>query len=183
MDVIAHGLWAGAAAVGLGRTRSVSRADIAGAILLGVAPDAAQLMPVLAWSLSQPDTVAIAYAFITALPGKEPSLPPLVILVSHHLHCVTHSAVIAAVIGLIAWRMRGSLWVPLVGWWLHIALDIPTHSDAYYAVPFLYPIADWVFDGVPWTTPWLLALNYLALAGAGWFLFVRKPGRARIRQL
>lgn len=117
----------------------------------------------------------VVYAFIAATPGNEPTIPPLVHFLSHHLHCVMHSAVVAAVVGLIAWRVRGALWVPLVGWWLHIALDIPTHSDDYYAVPFLYPFTYWGMDGVPWTTPWLLVLNYSMLAVVYWVLWRTRP--------
>ena len=58
-----------------------------------------------------------------------------------------------------------------MGWWLHIAIDIPTHSAKYYAVPILYPFTNRGFDGLAWTTPWFLALNYLALAAVWIWLY------------
>jgi hypothetical protein len=37
------------------------------------------------------------------------------------------------------WAVRRTLWLPLLGWWSHIVIDVFTHSADYYAVPVLYP--------------------------------------------
>ena len=163
MDILSHGLWAGAAAIAIGRKRPLSRGQVAATVLLGVLPDIGQLLPVLIWSISQADSMRLVYDFMMATPGNEPIIPPMVRRLSHHLHCTLHSAVILSVVALVAWRLRPALLVPLTGWGLHIALDIPTHSNDYYAVPFLYPLTYWGFNGISWTTPWLLALDYAAL--------------------
>ena len=78
-----------------------------------------------------------------------------------------HSLIIVAAVSALAWWLWPMLLYPLLGWWLHIATDIPTHSADYYAVPVLYPITYRGFDGIAWNTPGFVALNYLALAIAG----------------
>lgn len=52
----------------------------------------------------------------------------------------------------------------MAAWGLHILLDVPTHARSFYPTPFLWPLSDWTFDGVSWTAPWALALNYTLLA-------------------
>jgi hypothetical protein len=46
----------------------------------------------------------------------------------------------------------------------HILLDIPTHSLAFYATPFLWPISSYKFDGIPRSTPWIFFTNLTILA-------------------
>ena len=139
-------------------------------VVLGTAPDLISLLPVIAWSVVQPESWRLLSEYILATPGTEPRLPALVDTLSHHAHCIMHSAIIALVVTALAWRFKPALLVPLAGWWLHIATDVLTHSSEYYAVPFLYPITYWGVDGVAWTTPWLLVLNYGVLGLIYWML-------------
>jgi hypothetical protein len=173
VDVIAHGLWAGAAGTWLARRNGISvRSMAAWSVALAAAPDLVQMLPVLAWSLTQEAPISVLYAHIAASPGEGPALLPLVHALSHHAHCAFHSVVVAAAVTLIVWRVRPGWLIPLTGWWLHILMDIPTHSSDYYPVPFLYPLTYWSISGVAWTAPWMLALNYaaIALVYAGLFL-------------
>lgn len=176
MDVVSHGLWAGAAAAWLGRHRRLDRPMVAATVALGVAPDLLQFLPVIAWGATQPEPLAFLHSHIAAMPGAEPPMPDATHAWSHHLHCAMHSVVVAGLAtALFAWRLRR--WLPaLAGWWLHIALDVPTHSLDYYPVPLFYPLTYWGVDGVDWTTPWVLALNYVALAAALLYLW-----RARLK--
>ena len=153
------------------------RSQVVVAVALGALPDIAQLLPVAAWGLATGDASVIGL-FAMATPGNEPQIPASVRMASHHLHCSLHSVPIAAAVGAAVWYIRRALWIPLIGWWLHIALDIPTHSREYYAVPLLYPFTYWGFDGIPWTNSWILGLNYTALAATyGWLW----RGRANTR--
>jgi hypothetical protein len=90
-------------------------------------------------------------------------MPPLVELLSHHMHCTLHSAIVASGLTIILWKILGSLWIPLLGWWSHILIDIFTHSADFYPSPVLYPITQRGFDGIAWNTPWFMALNYTVL--------------------
>ena len=69
---------------------------------------------------------------------------------------------------------RRTLWIPLLGWWSHIVLDVFTHSADYYPSPVLYPFTQRGFDGIAWNTPWFLALNYAALL-LTWLWILARP--------
>ncbi len=51
----------------------------------------------------------------------------------------------------------------MLGWLLHILIDIPTHSLRYYSTRFLWPVSEFRIDGIAWWTPWLWAATYAAL--------------------
>ncbi len=56
-------------------------------------------------------------------------------------------------------------WVfwPMLGWGLHILIDIPTHPD-FYHTPFLYPLSDFRNEhGVSWAHPTFMIMNYSLL--------------------
>jgi hypothetical protein len=101
-------------------------------------------------------------------------LPPLVALLSHHLHCVLHSAVVAALVTLACWACTRSLWLPLLGWWSHIVIDVFTHSKDFYPSPIFYPFTQWGFDGLAWNRPWFLIANHGAIVlVVAWLLWRR----------
>jgi hypothetical protein len=170
MDIVAHTLWAGAAVALLRRHRPVAPRTAGWTVALAALPDVLQIVPVLAWWLAGGGTFAAVRAFAIAVPGQEPALPPLVELISHTLHCTVHSAVVATAVTLLLWVWRRSLWLPLLGWWSHIVIDVFTHSADYYASPVLYPLTERGFDGLAWNTPGFMVLNYLALALVGLWL-------------
>ena len=67
--------------------------------------------------------------------------------------------------------------VALLGWWSHILIDVFTHSREFYAVPVLYPFSDWSFDGIAWTDPRFMVVNYVALAATYVWLFLTRHQR------
>jgi hypothetical protein len=166
LDVLSHVLWAGAAAEAVRRTGRFSRRDVAGAAAFGAMPDLVAVVPVAAWATSAPSFLDAVVAYVMAVPGREPAMPEWARLAEHHLHCSAHSLVVLALVTLaFAGLLRGLL-PSLLGWWMHILLDIPTHSEDYYAVTVFYPFTQWSFDGVAWTAPAVLAANYAALVAA-----------------
>src|SRR5512139_1458173 len=165
MDIVAHALWAGIGLALARRRRPITTRTVVATLVLAVVPDLAQLLPLLGRALVAGDAhVLVAYAI--ALPGKEPALPAAVALWAHHLHCALHSAVIAAVVTLALYAVTRSFWIPLLGWWSHIVIDVFTHSADFYPAPALYPFTQQGFDGVAWNTPWFLAANYAAIGMA-----------------
>lgn len=175
MDIVAHTLWAGAGCAVLRRHRTVSPRTIAATMGLAALPDVAQLLPIVGWWWFGDGTFADVRAYALAVPGGEPALPPLVLFLSHHLHCIMHSALVAGLVTLVSWMLLGRLWIPLLGWWMHIVIDVFTHSAAYYPAPVLYPLTERGFDGMAWNTPEALAINYGALGAVGaWLLFTRR---------
>ena len=175
MDIVAHTLWAAAGATVLNRRRQLSRSTVIATLVLAALPDVLHLLPIAGGCLFSDGSFAALRGYALATPGQEPGLPPLVQLWSHNLHCVMHSAPVAALVTGVVWAVRRAFWIPLLGWWSHIAIDVFTHSADYYAVPVLYPFTERGFDGIAWITPWFMALNYSALAAVGvWLLLSRK---------
>jgi hypothetical protein len=174
MDIVAHTLWAAAGATAIHRRRPLSRSAVIATLALAALPDVLHLLPLVGWWIFSDGTFAALKGIAVAIPGQEPGLPPLVQLWSHDLHCVMHSAPIAGLVSLVLWVARRALWIPLLGWWSHIVIDVFTHSADYYAVPVLYPFTERGFDGIAWITPWFMALNYLALATAGVWLWLTR---------
>jgi hypothetical protein len=74
-----------------------------------------------------------------------------------------HSALVAGVVTAISWVWLGRFWMPLLGWWSHILIDVFTHSADFYPSPVFYPVTYWGFDGLAWNTPWFMVVNYLAM--------------------
>jgi len=138
------------------------------------------LLPIAAWWLFADGTFGALRGYAIAVPGQEPGLPPSIQFWSQHLHFVMHSSPVGGLVTLILWATRHAFWLPLLGWWSHIVIDVFTHSADYYAVPVLYPFTERGFDGITWTTPWFMVLNYLALAGVGLWLLLN-PRRAHVR--
>ena len=176
MDILAHALWAGAG-VSLARRRwSLTSATVATTVILAALPDVPHILPIVGWWLGGDGTWATLRAYAIAVPGQEPAVPALVELWSHNLHCVMHSAVVAGLVTLVCGALLRTFWVPLLGWWSHIVIDVFTHSVEYYPVRVLYPLSERAFDGLAWNTPWFLALNYGVLA-ATWLWMRRTKGR------
>ena len=175
MDIVAHTLWAAAGAAFIHCRRPLSRSTVVATLVLAALPDVIHLLPLAGWWLFADGSFAALLEYAVAVPGQEPALPPLVGLLSHHLHCVMHSAPIAGLVTLALWALRRTLWIPLLGWWSHIVIDVFTHSADYYAVPVLYPFTERGFDGIAWITPWFVVLNYVVLALTGlWLLLTRR---------
>lgn len=174
MDLAAHGLWVGAAALWAVRQRGLSRRTAGLAVGMALLPDLVQLLPLLVWAPFGADGWATLQRYVLAAPNQGPPMAPWLDAATHHLHCVMHSAVVLGLVSLLWWAWRGRLWLPLLGWWAHVLIDVFTHSADFYPSPVLYPLSDWTFDGVAWNHPAFMGLNYLALAVA-WWLAWRPP--------
>jgi len=83
---------------------------------------------------------------------------------------------VAGLVGVVLWFVRRGLVMALLGWVSHIVIDVFTHSADYFPVAVLYPFTDRGFDGIAWTSPWFMALNYGSLA-AFWAWLAVSRGR------
>lgn len=166
MDIFAHGLWAGAAykAANLKHTKPFS---VRLAAWWGVFPDLFAftipfvwlLWSVIAGDMSLGDLPRAPHHDIE--PSPRDTLP--VFVLADALYHVSHSAVIFFLIFGLVWTLaRRPVW-ELGGWLIHIVLDVPTHSYAFFPTPFLWPLSEWKFDGLSWGTPWFMVFNYSAL--------------------
>ena len=174
MDILAHTLWAGVGVVLLHRRRPIAPRVAVATMALAALPDVFQMIPVLLWWLLGAGSFEAIRAFAISVPGQEPVLPPMVLAISHTLHCSLHSALVAGLVTLLVWRFKPWFLIPVLGWWSHIVIDVFTHSADYYASPVLYPLTERGFDGIAWNTPWFMVVNYLALAVVSLLLGLRR---------
>ncbi len=181
MDIAAHALWAGAGVLiarGQMPSLKITPLTVALTMVLAALPDVIHLLPLSGWWAFGSGTAADLYAYATASPGQEPPMPPWVRHFAHHLHCIMHSAITTAAGSLLLWLALRTLWIPLLGWWSHVVIDVFTHSAAFYPSPVLYPFTQQGFDGIAWNTPWFMLLNYSLLA-AVWAHLTWTRWRAR----
>jgi len=151
MDTLTHGLYGG---VAFGRKNKVSYWK---AFFFGVMPDLFSFGILFAFSIlnlvSGPDW--------SSGPPDPASIPSYV----HAMYNITHSLIVAGLVIALVWWVRKKPLVELFAWPLHILVDIPTHSQAFFPTPFLWPVSNYTFDGISWSTPWVLITNVVILLG------------------
>lgn len=147
MEIVSHGLWAAATAQAANR-RVATRVRVAW---------------FAAWA-AFPDLLAFAPAVIAGLWYRLSGTTQVHVHRSGlHLYEVTHSLVVFGVVFATAWLMlRRPVW-ELLGWALHVVMDIPTHSER-FPTPFLWPLSSFHFIGISWRQSWFMALDISALA-------------------
>ena len=151
VDTFAHGLWS----MILFR-KWLPGNDIWLAIFFGVMPD------LFSW------TIYLFYRIFTkGLKMGAPSLGDIPQW-TFTLYGITHSLLIFGVVATIVYFWLGHLPIWLLAWPLHILIDIPTHSREFLPTPFLWPVSNWVFPGVSWGHPVIMALNW---GGILFFIF------------
>ena len=175
MDIVAHGWWV---SVGMGVAALAGHAPpdrrAVGLMLgLAVAPDLVHLLPVAVGELQTTGSLGTVRDYALALPGAEPTMSATVEWFTHHLHCLFHSAVVAAGVSLALRVILRRWWLPLLGWWSHIVIDVFTHSATFYPSPVLYPLTYQGFDGIAWNRPGFQWLNYGSLVAVTLWLFWR----------
>ncbi len=156
MEMVAHSLWTAAAAITANRSAGTN-IKVGWAVWWGVFPDVLAFGPLVAvglWlRLVSSGNSGSAEGHI--LPHIHVGLP---------LYPAGHSLIVfLLVFGLVSVLARRIVYA-MLGWLLHILIDIPTHSLSYYATRFLWPISDFRIDGIAWWTPWFWVATYGALA-------------------
>jgi hypothetical protein len=154
MDILAHALWTAGAAVPL-RRRLRRPLSVGWAVYWGVFPDV--------FSFSVPALVRIWWY----LSGTTTSLLPNANGPQHfrfvwQLYYASHSLLVFAVAFGLGWILAGRPVLEMLGWGLHILIDIPTHQGM-FALHFLWPLSSCRLSGVRWEDRRFMAGNYSAL--------------------
>jgi hypothetical protein len=98
---------------------------------------------------------------------------------AHSLYQYSHSLIVWAVVFLLVWAFYKRPRYELLGWALHILIDIPSHALSFYPTPFLFPISDYRFPyGIQWSNQWFMIVNYSLLLVV-WGRFLVKDFLAR----
>lgn len=149
MDFISHGLWGG---IAFGRK---SERFFLFAFLFGIMPD------VLSFGI-------LTFMRIFGIAGGPDwskghpemwQIPKIV----HDMYNVTHSLFVFAFVFAVVLIVTRKIFWPMFAWFLHILMDIPTHSLRFFPTPFLWPFSDYKFDGVGWGHPYIFYPNIVIL--------------------
>lgn len=173
MDILAHALWTGGAALPL-RRRIQHPFSPGWAIFWGVFPDV--------FSFALPAVVRIWWY----LRGTTPSLMPTPGSAQRFrfvwpLYYASHSLLVFAAAFGIVWLLARRPILEMLAWGLHILIDIPTHQGM-FALHFLWPVSSYGFSGWRWENPWFMAANYGALFALYLWIWMRrrKAGRKEL---
>ena len=143
MDIFAHGLWSFAI---FHKKRYVWLATLFGIL---------------------PDLLSFGIIFvINLLNGNLHRGPPALSSLPDWLFAaynMTHSLIVFLIAFVLVYAFTKKWLWALTAWGIHIIIDIPTHSTRFFPTPFLWPLSDYVFDGISWATPWFMLLNYGSL--------------------
>ena len=183
MDIISHGFWAGTAYKAGNKIKPFQkgkRKKFLFFVFWGIMPDIVSFGLLFFWFalviVSSGFDFSVLPSHIRSIEATEPpamlGFMPIFQLTSA-LYSASHSIILFCfVFGLFFFFIKKPPWT-MLGWLLHILIDIPTHSYQFYPTPFLWPISGWKFYGISWGTPWFLVINYSAILVV-YFLFWRK---------
>lgn len=170
MDIFSHGLWAGAAAHAV-NLKTKSRVSVVKTMAWGVFPDLFSFTAAFIWMR----VMGIQFDSRNAEPfgGNGHFISQL----TSTLYDISHSLFVFLLVFGLTWVMfKRPIW-ELSGWLLHMVMDVPTHSYAFYPTPILWPFSTWKFDGFSWGQPWFMALDLVTLVivyGLIWRLYKKK---------
>ncbi|MFZ2831983.1 MAG: hypothetical protein WAZ40_02425 [Minisyncoccia bacterium] len=166
MDIFAHALWAGAGAKGLNKRAGKRRVNVWAMALWGVFPDLFAFSIPFIWIMGSIVFGGHHFAdFGGRPPIAEPTNPDALALsnLSHVLYNVSHSLIIFSAVFIAVWVYFKQVRLELIGWLMHILMDVPTHTYAFFPTPVFWPIFDWKFNGISWGVTWFMVLNYSCL--------------------
>ena len=169
MDVLAHGLWTNVMYKLIPETRNNKKTTWWG-IFFGVFPDLVAFTPVFAYIFYRG---IFLHTWIRFAPPEDTNQTIPLDQLTHHLYNFSHSLVIWLIVFVLVWLLfRKTPWV-LLGWALHICIDIFSHSSQFFPTPFLFPISKFYVNGIPWAEPVFMIVNYSALVLLYIFLIPR----------
>lgn len=161
MDIISHGLWGGLV---LG---TKSKKTYLSAFVISMLPDLFSFGVLFADRL-------LGISASSAWGGDHRSLNGVPLYV-HHLYNVTHSFIIFGLVFGLVWLVRKKPFVPLLAWGLHILVDIPSHSFAFFPTPIFWPLSDYKYNGINWGDPRIYYPNLIFLSiGYGIYFWQRR---------
>jgi len=139
MDIVSHGLWGG---IAFGRKNPKNYLI---AFLIGVSPD---IFSFGFFWIARWLGLAEEISFSGGHPDQ--SLIPQYV---HILYGITHSLIIFFIVFFLIWFLLKKPYWLLGAWFIHILIDIPTHSFDFFPTPFLWPVSNYMVNGISWGNP------------------------------
>ena len=173
MDILAHTLWTNAGARAGNKLAEKKggkfKVSVGWAAFWGVFPDF--------FAFTLPFVIGIYRAVFLGSPlVRGPHIPTAGSFdIAAYLYQFSHSLVIWALVFVLVWVISKRPRWELLGWALHILIDIPSHTTGFYPTPFLFPISNYRFPyGVSWANTWYMIINYGALAFVWGKILIKK---------
>ncbi len=174
MDTISHGLWVFG---GCKLFKYCRKMNIYLLTLFSMVPDIVAFLPIILY---------IIYLLITfQFPFSDPlrfSLAVgdksiLVVKIASSLYLITHSY-ITWIILFIALRKK-----EIIGGMIHITIDIFTHSLDFNPTRFLWPLSNYAFNGIKWSNPYFLLINFTSLLALYYYLWKSNKLQKEIKKI
>lgn len=177
MDIISHGLWATAAGKTLNLKRpKENRLNVWRVFFWGMFPDLFAFTIPFIWFFFNIFTGQMHFADFPRPEQTEPPWPGNSMLgLASGLYNISHSLIIFALVFAAAYFIFKKRSFELLGWPLHILMDIPTHTYRFFPTPVFWPISGAKFSGISWADPIFLLVDYGALLAV--FLYLRRKER------
>jgi hypothetical protein len=154
MDIFAHAIWTNVLARVAKRQQEKRHArlvSLAWATFWGVFPDL--------FAFTIPFIIGIVHMITQT--GEGFGRSAIATGIAPILYQYSHSLVIWAVVFGVTWVVSKRPRWELLGWALHILIDIPSHANGFYLTPVFFPISGWKFThGVSWGNPIYMMVNY-----------------------
>lgn len=160
MDVFAHTLWTNAVARKANniaqKKRSKFRVHVGWAAFWGVFPDFFAFTVPFLIVIYKVIFSGLSFSYVREHHGLVSGFD-----IAGYLYQFSHSVVIWALVFVLIWILSKRPRYELLGWLLHILIDIPSHAPSFYPTPFLFPVSTYVFPyGVSWGNKWYMIINY-----------------------
>jgi hypothetical protein len=164
MDTFSHGFWIWAA-FKAAKTKSQKPINIFAAVWWGIWPDIVSFGIASLWIIYALIIGQVSFSDMPRPDTIEASQAPKIFLITQFLYNFSHSLVVFSVIFIfVCWYFRKIVW-ELLGWLLHIFMDIPTHASYFFPTPIFWPVSDWTYHGFNWEEyPLFWILNFSAIA-------------------
>jgi hypothetical protein len=176
MDIISHALWSGALFKSVNLKLKKKRFNLWWAAFWGAFPDIfAFVIPYFIFFI----IIISKYGFnitniITSI--QSPAYNSIIV----GLYNISHSLIIFTVIFLLAWLIfRKPIWI-MLGWLLHILIDIPTHTIGHFSTPIFWPLSNFKINGlIYWREPLFMIIDIVALIIVYWIILRKEKKRKK----
>lgn len=164
MDIIADGLWAVVAAKAANKKlKKPINSWLAG--FWGIFPDLFSFWIAMIWVLWGMAEGTMQFSDMPRHPDSAEQMPLQafwVYQISYDLYNISHSAVVFFAIFFLTWIVLRKPHLELFGWFVHLLVDIPTHTLENFPTPLLWPLSEWKIDGLAyWHLNWFAPLTYI----------------------
>jgi hypothetical protein len=170
VDILSHALW-NTAIFKVVNNLLKKKFSLLKAAFWGVFPDLFAFAIIFIW-MNYNRLIGNSIQFSPTEPFPESGT--YLLNLTSNLYNLSHSAIIFLITFLIIALIFRKPVYTMLGWLVHILIDIPTHSVEFYPTPFLWPFSSFKFNGIPWGTPWFFYTNWILLTVILLILFRKK---------